>query len=53
MKLTSSDSDFTRLARRLREFGFGDSRTPQAFRSACHRFETVGETAHRAAPGPG
>ena len=46
--LMSSDRDFTRLARRLREggfavFGFGESKTPQAFRAACHRFETVGE----------
>ena len=46
--LMSSDRDFARLARRLREggfavFGFGESKTPQAFRAACHRFETVGE----------
>ena len=46
--LVSSDSDFTRLAQWLREggfavFGFGESRTPRAFRSACHRFEIVGK----------
>ncbi len=45
--LMSSDRDFTRLARRLREgglavFGFGESKTPEAFRAACQRFETVG-----------
>ena len=45
--LMSSDSDFTRLARRLREgglavYGFGESKTPEGFRAACHRFETVG-----------
>ncbi len=41
--LISSDSDFTRLAQRLREdglvvFGFGERKTPEAFRSACNRF---------------
>lgn len=41
--LVSSDSDFTRLARRLREdgaevFGFGARRTPESFRDACSRF---------------
>ena len=46
--LMSSDSDFTRLAQRLREgglavYGFGESKTPQAFRAACHRFETLGK----------
>ena len=46
--LMSSDSDFTRLAQRLREgglavFGFGESKTPRAFRAACHRFEIVGK----------
>ena len=58
--LVSSDSDFTRLAQRLREggfavYGFGESRTPRAFRSACQRFEIVGKAANgaAAAPGPG
>ena len=55
--LVSSDSDFTRLAQRLREggfavFGFGESRTPRAFRSACQRFEIVGTAANGAAGAP-
>ena len=46
--LVSSDSDFTRLAQRLREggfavYGFGERKTPEAFRNACHRFEIVGK----------
>ena len=56
----SFDSDFTRLAQRLRAggpavYGFGKSRTPQAFRNACQRFEIVGRAARdtAAAPGPG
>ena len=41
--LISSDSDFTRLAQRLREngktvMGFGERKTPEAFRNACNRF---------------
>lgn len=41
--IVSSDSDFTRLAQRLREngktvFGFGERKTPEAFRNACDRF---------------
>lgn len=41
--LVTSDSDFTGLAMRLREeglmvFGFGERKTPDAFRNACHRF---------------
>lgn len=41
--LISSDSDFTRLASRLREegvdvFGFGQEKTPESFRQACKRF---------------
>lgn len=41
--LVSSDSDFTRLAQRLREngktvIGFGERKTPEAFRNACNRF---------------
>ena len=56
--LVSSDSDFTALAQRLRErgfavFGFGESRTPRAFRSACHRFEIVGKAANGGAAAPG
>ena len=56
--LVSSDSDFTRLAQRLREggfavYGFGESRTPRAFRAACQRFEIVGKAANGAAAAPG
>ncbi|PRY24172.1 OST-HTH/LOTUS domain-containing protein [Aliiruegeria haliotis] len=41
--LVSSDSDFTRLASRVREqgldvFGIGQRKTPEAFRKACKRF---------------
>lgn len=41
--LVSSDSDFTRLAARIREhglevFGFGEKKTPESFRQACKRF---------------
>jgi len=41
--LVSSDSDFTGLAVRLKEaglkvYGFGEEKTPKAFRSACHKF---------------
>ncbi len=41
--LVSSDSDFTGLALRIREegltvLGFGERKTPEAFRNACHKF---------------
>ncbi|MDR0356279.1 MAG: NYN domain-containing protein [Deltaproteobacteria bacterium] len=41
--LVTSDSDFTGLAVRLKEaglkvYGFGEEKTPKAFRSACHKF---------------
>jgi uncharacterized LabA/DUF88 family protein len=41
--IVSSDSDFTRLATRLREsgmtvYGLGRRNTPEAFRAACDRF---------------
>jgi hypothetical protein len=41
--LVSSDSDFTRLAARIREqgvdvFGFGEQKTPESFRQSCKRF---------------
>lgn len=41
--LISSDSDFTRLAARIREqgvavYGFGEQKTPKSFRHACKRF---------------
>ncbi len=41
--IVSSDSDFTRLASRIREgglnvYGFGEQKTPQPFISACDKF---------------
>jgi NYN domain/OST-HTH/LOTUS domain len=41
--LVSSDSDFTRLATRIREsgatvYGLGQRKTPESFRAACDRF---------------
>ena len=41
--LVSSDSDFTRLANRIREsgllvYGFGEKKTPKAFVAACDKF---------------
>jgi hypothetical protein len=41
--LVSSDSDFTRLAARIREegytvYGFGEQKTPKSFVSACDKF---------------
>lgn len=41
--LVSSDSDFTRLASRIREqgvdvFGFGEQKAPESFRQSCRRF---------------
>jgi uncharacterized LabA/DUF88 family protein len=50
--LVSSDSDFTRLAQRIREsgtrvFGFGQLKAPKPFVSACDRFtytELLGES---------
>ena len=41
--IVSSDSDFTRLASRIREaghtvYGFGEKKTPQPFISACDKF---------------
>lgn len=51
--LVTSDSDFTGLATRLREeglkvLGFGEQKTPDAFRNACHKFvftELLGDLA--------
>ncbi|MDR3295918.1 MAG: NYN domain-containing protein [Clostridiales Family XIII bacterium] len=42
--IVSSDSDFTRLASRLREagmmvIGMGEKKTPSAFRAACEKFK--------------
>ncbi len=44
--LVSSDSDFTRLASRLREsgqyvIGMGEAKTPIPFRQACNKFTTL------------
>ncbi|MBN8713287.1 MAG: NYN domain-containing protein [Xanthomonadales bacterium] len=41
--IVSSDSDFTRLASRIREsglmvYGFGERKTPEPFRTACDKF---------------
>lgn len=41
--IVSSDSDFTRLAIRLREagkmvYGFGENKTPESLRAACNKF---------------
>src|SRR6478672_7928639 len=49
--IVSSDSDFTRLAARIREqgltvYGFGERKTPTAFVAACDKFvyvENLGE----------
>jgi uncharacterized LabA/DUF88 family protein len=53
--IVSSDSDFTRLATRLREsgmtvYGLGAKKTPRAFRDACDKF-TFLEVLHADAPG--
>ena len=53
--LVSSDSDFTRLATRLREsgmtvYGVGAKKTPHAFRDACDKFTFL--EVLRAAPEP-
>lgn len=44
--IVSSDSDFTRLASRLREsgmtvIGMGEDKTPQSFRNACTKFTNL------------
>src|SRR3989440_11631177 len=53
--LVSSDSDFTRLASRLREqgadvYGFGAQKTPESFRQACRRFVYTENLLPEAAP---
>lgn len=61
--IVSSDSDFTRLAARIREsgrrvYGFGEEKTPKPFVSACDRFiytevlskKAEGDTETRLAP---
>lgn len=54
--IVSSDSDFTRLASRIREdgvtvYGFGERKTPEAFRNACDRF-TYLEVLEEPVPNP-
>ncbi|KFN48734.1 NYN domain-containing protein [Arenimonas composti] len=54
--LVSSDSDFTRLAQRLREeglkvYGFGERKTPDAFVQACDKFIYTEVLRPRAASG--
>lgn len=57
--LVSSDSDFTRLATRIREaglavYGFGEDKTPKPFVAACDKFiftEILGDTSGGAKPG--
>jgi uncharacterized LabA/DUF88 family protein len=49
--LVSSDSDFTRLAARIREsgltvYGFGERKTPKAFVSACDKFIYIENLTH-------
>ena len=53
--LVSSDSDFTRLAARIREqgldvYGIGEKKTPEAFRMACKRFIYVENLGNDDAP---
>ncbi len=58
--LVSSDSDFTRLATRLREsakivVGIGKKTTPKSFQNACNRFiytENLGPAPQRKKPSP-
>ena len=58
--IVSSDSDFTRLATRLREsgkkvYGFGEKKTPSSFISACDKFiylEIIGARSENPEPAP-
>ncbi|MCB1957405.1 MAG: NYN domain-containing protein [Rhodocyclaceae bacterium] len=55
--LVSSDSDFTRLATRIREdglvvFGFGEKKAPKAFVNACDRYIYVENLQDPAPPEP-
>jgi uncharacterized LabA/DUF88 family protein len=56
--LVSSDSDFTRLASRIREagkmvYGFGEQKTPRPFVAACDRFLYTEVFTSSPADGPG
>jgi uncharacterized LabA/DUF88 family protein len=53
--LVSSDSDFTRLAARIREsgltvYGFGERKTPKPFVSACDKFIYIENLNHPQSP---
>ena len=55
--LVSSDSDFTRLASRIREqgldvYGIGARKTPEAFRKACKRFLYLENLGDQDGPSP-
>ena len=58
--IVSSDSDYTRLARRIREsgrevLGFGEKKTPKPFIKSCDKFiyvEILGQPAPAPAPAP-
>ncbi|WP_306114766.1 MULTISPECIES: NYN domain-containing protein [unclassified Roseovarius] len=55
--LVSSDSDFTRLASRIREqgltvIGIGEEKTPESFQQACNRFVTIENIATSVQPAP-
>lgn len=55
--IVSSDSDFTRLAGRIREqglqvYGFGERKTPQPFVAACDTFVYLENLAEESAPKP-
>lgn len=55
--LVSSDSDFTRLAQRLREagmvvYGFGEQKTPKPFVVACDKFIYTEVLRKDSSPGP-
>lgn len=55
--LVSSDSDFTRLASRIREdglqvIGVGEEKTPESLRKVCNRFLFIENIAATAEPAP-
>lgn len=55
--IVSSDSDFTRLASRIREsgltvYGFGERKTPEPFRTACDKFIYIEVLAQASATEP-
>ncbi|MGL4320990.1 MAG: NYN domain-containing protein, partial [Paracoccaceae bacterium] len=55
--LVSSDSDFTRLASRIREeglevVGIGEAKTPESLRKVCNRFILIENIVNEAEPEP-